>query len=259
MTTPEFVIDVMREQDLRYYLIQDSEYRTMYQQWQPISLEESVARFERFIKNCSTNSIFRINLFGTNERLKDGTPKRDGLTYEVMITESLRDKKQEQPQYQQAGMNGFDGYVDKAYNAGSMGAIDLDRYLSSKDEILKLQLRIQQLEMENRYLTDRNTRDLESLRKEYEAKNSKEEKIMGIAGQFFPMIMGGGGQSPMNGITEEPETMEKISSTKEKVINAVNELMAHDPNFVKNIQALSKLCKESPAIYKIAVEKLNSL
>ena len=67
MTTPEFVIDVMREQDLRYYLIQDAEYRTMYQQWQPISLEESVARLERFIKNCSTNSIFRINLFATNE------------------------------------------------------------------------------------------------------------------------------------------------------------------------------------------------
>jgi hypothetical protein len=258
MTTPEFVIDVMREQDLRYYLIQDAEYRTMYQQWQPISLEEAVARLERFIKNCSTNSIFRINLFATNERLKDGTPKRDGLTYEVMITESLRDKKQEQQQFQQAPINGFEGYVDKAYNAGSMGAIDLDRYLSSKDEILKLQLRIQQLEMENRYLTDRNARELESLRKEYEAKNSKEEKIMGIAGQFFPMIMGGM-QSPMNGITEEPETMEKISTTKEKVINAVNELMAHDPNFVKNIQSLAKLCKENPTIYKIAVEKLNSL
>lgn len=259
MTTPEFVIDVMREQDLRYYLIQDAEYRTMYQQWQPIALQEAISRLERFIKNCSTNSIFRINLFSTNERLKDGTPKRDGLTYEVMITESLRDKKQE-PQYQQQQpIQGFEGYVDKAYNAGSMGAIDLDRYLTSKDEILKLQLRIQQLEMENRYLSDKNTRDMESLRKEYEAKNSKEEKIMGIAGQFFPMIMGAGTQSPMNGITEEPETMEKISTTKEKVITAVNELMAHDPNFVKNIQSLAKLCKESPVIYKLAVEKLNNL
>ena len=166
MTTPEFVIDVMREQDLRYYLIQDAEYRTMYQQWQPISLEEAVARLQRFIKNCSTNSIFRINLFATNERLKDGTPKRDGLTYEVMITESLRDKEKEQPQFHQQPIQGFDGYVEKAYSAGSMGAIDLDRYLSSKDEILKLQLRIQQLEMENRYLTDKNARDLESLRKE---------------------------------------------------------------------------------------------
>ena len=259
MTTPEFVIDVMREQDLRYYLIQDAEYRTMYQQWQPISLEEAVARLQRFIKNCSTNSIFRINLFATNERLKDGTPKRDGLTYEVMITESLRDKEKEQPQFQGQPINGFDGYVEKAYSAGSMGAIDLDRYLSSKDEILKLQLRIQQLEMENRYLTDKNARDLESLRKEYDGKNSKEEKIMGIASQLFPMIMGGGQQSPMNGITEEPETMEKISTTKEKVIGAVNELMAYDPNFVKNIQSLAKLCKENPTIYKIAVEKLNSL
>jgi hypothetical protein len=53
--------------------------------------------------------------------------------------------------------------------------------------------------------------------------------------------------------------MEKISTTKEKVIGAVNELMAHDPNFVKNIQSLAKLCKENPTIYKIAVEKLNSL
>lgn len=259
MTSPEFIMEVMREQDLRYFTILDSEYRLQYQQWQPISLEESVARLKRFIDNCSVNSIFRINLYSTNERLKDGSPKRDGLTYEVMITESLRDKQRVTDNPQQTPMMGFDQFVDKAYSAGSMGAIDLDRYLTTKDQILQLQLKIQQLEMEKKYIEDKAVRDLETLRNEYERKSSKEEKIMGIASQFFPMIVGGG-QSPMNGIVE-PQIENNMTNTtetpKDKVIKAINTLMASDPNFVRNIEKLAKLAQEKPMVYKMAVEQLN--
>lgn len=260
MTSPQFIMDIMREQDLRYFTIVDSEYRLQYQQWQPISLEESVSRLKKFIDHCSTNTMFRINLYPTNERLKDGTPKRDGLSYEVMITESLREKDRavEGMQNQNTPMMGFDQYVDKAYNAGSMGAIDLDRYLTTKDEILRLQLRIQQLEMEKKYIEDKAARDLEALRNEHERKSSKEERIMGIASQFFPMVMGGG-QSPMNGF--EPEIIEHMTqpsvTPKDKIINSVNKLMTLDPNFVRNIEKLAKLAEEKPMVYKMAVEQLN--
>ena len=258
MTSPQFIMDIMREQDLRYFTIVDSEYRLQYQQWQPISLEESIARLKKFIDHCSINTMFRINLYSTNERLKDGTPKRDGLSYEVMITESLREKQNISEAQSQTPMMGFDQYVDKAYNAGSMGAIDLDRYLTSKDQILQLQLKIQQLEMEKKYIEDKSARDLEALRNEYERKNSKEERIMGIASQFFPMVMGGN-QSPMNGLdVEELPTMNKTTETpKDKVVKSINFLMQHDPDFVRNIAKLAELAEKKPMVYKMAVEQLN--
>lgn len=258
MTSPEFIIDVMREQDLRYFTIVDSEYRLQYQQWQPISLEESITRLKKFIDHCSTNTIFRISLYNTNERLKDGTPKRDGLTYEVMITESLREKQKMAEIPSQTPMMGLDGYVDKAYSAGAMGAIDLDRYLSTKDQILQLQLKIQQLEMEKKYIEDKSARDLENLRNEYERKSSKEERIMGIASQFFPMMVGGN-QSPMNGFDTDTDVImdKKTETPKDKVVKSINFLMQHDPDFVINISKLAELAEKKPMVYKMAVQQLN--
>ena len=175
-----------------------------------------------------------------------------------MLFRSLREKQNISEAQSQTPMMGFDQYVDKAYNAGSMGAIDLDRYLTSKDQILQLQLKIQQLEMEKKYIEDKSARDLEALRNEYERKNSKEERIMGIASQFFPMVMGGN-QSPMNGLdVEELPTMNKTTETpKDKVVKSINFLMQHDPDFVRNIAKLAELAEKKPMVYKMAVEQLN--
>ena len=60
MTTPEFVIQTMREMDARFFTIHDTNYRLVYHQWQNISLDESVKRFQNFVDNAAINSFFNV-------------------------------------------------------------------------------------------------------------------------------------------------------------------------------------------------------
>ena len=255
MTTPEFVMDTMREMDCKYFTIHDPNYRLMYQSWQNLPIEQVVGRFKKFVDSLSTNTLFRVTIYESNERLKNGEPKHDGMSYEVMKTDSLRDAPQESHSAEQ-GMGGFDGFVHKAYNAGSMGAIDLDRYLSSKDEILGLKLQIQQLQNEIRYLQDKHNMELQMVRREYEDKLSSDRKIEGVIGAVLPHMggmfgMGGNGINGINGV-------EAPASPKEKVLAAINELMKLDPDFVNNITALAELAKSKPMVYKMAVQQLKN-
>jgi len=83
--------------------------------------------------------------------------------------------------------------------------------------------------------------------------------------------------TPMNGIgTEIDQQVEQnIQSMKtvqtqapqatqgderqRKVVNAVNELITHDPVFPENIAKLAELAKRNPGIYKMAVQYLKTL
>lgn len=46
---------------------------------------------------------------------------------------------------------------------------------------------------------------------------------------------------------------------KDKIINAVNTLVKHDPNFANNISKLAELVVKNKFIYQQAVNKLKSL
>lgn len=264
MVNPKFVINAMREMDLRYFVIEDQSGNVMYHNWQTLSLDKSVERLENFIKNCSTNSSFVVFLYKSNERLKNGEPtaKNQGLRYEVWVDEPLENDRNlgingiGEPQYSPLG--NLSGIAESMYRVGSMGSVGLDTYLSTKDEIMSLKLKIQQLEMENKYLVDKHEKELESVKKDYEDKLSSDRKIEGIIGSVLPAIGLGGGMAGITGLNQNAQ-MEKEKTSKEKVIDAVNVLLQSDPDFVENITKLAKLAKSNPTIYKIAVEQLNKL
>lgn len=46
---------------------------------------------------------------------------------------------------------------------------------------------------------------------------------------------------------------------KNQIVNAINTLVKHDPNFAENIQKLAELCVKNKFIYDQAVKKLKSL
>jgi len=46
---------------------------------------------------------------------------------------------------------------------------------------------------------------------------------------------------------------------KNTIVNAINTLVKHDPNFAENIQKLAELCVKNKFIYDQAVKKLKSL
>ena len=258
MTTPEFVISTIKEMDARYFTIHDTNYRLVYHQWQNVSVDETVKRFKNFCDNSATNSIFNVSLYTSNQRLKNGEPKEEGLNFEVQIPNKI-----EQVEEKRSGIGSpydITGFAGDMYQAGRTGAIDLQTYLSAKDEIMKLNMEIQQLKMENRYLQDKCNSDIERTRREYEDKLSSDKKIEGVIGAVLPHLGFGAqtlGLNGINGITTQVE--QEVMTTKDKVINAVNVLIKNDPNFAENIEKLAKLVVEKPSIYQMAVNQLNSL
>jgi len=259
MTTPEFVISTMKEMDAKYFTIHDTNFRLVYHQWQNVTIDEAIKRFKNFCENAATNSIFNVGVYQSNLRLKNGEPKEEGLSFEIQIPnkiEQVDDRKT-------IGMGSpydITGFAGDLYQAGTKGAIDLQTYLAAKDEIMKLNMEIQQLKMENRYLTDRTTSEMDRLRREYDEKLSSDKKIEGVIGAVLPHLGLGAtnlGLSGINGIGTQVE--QEVMNTKDKVINAVNVLIKNDPNFATNIEKLAKLVVDKPTIYAMAVQQLNSL
>jgi hypothetical protein len=268
MVNPKFVINAMREMDLRYFAIEDQSGNVMYHQWQTLSLEKSIERLENFIKNCSTNSSFVVYLYKSNERLKNGEPtaKNQGMRYEVWVDEpfendrnmGIRGMDNQQNNQYGSQFGNLTGIAESMYRVGSMGSVGLETYLGTKDEIMSLKLKIQQLEMENRYLEDKYAKEIESIKKDYEDKLSSDKKIEGIIGSVLPAMGFGGGMAGIMGLTQNAQ-MEKEKTTKEKVIDAINILLESDPDFVDNITKLAQLSQSNPTIYKVAVQQLNKL
>lgn len=273
MVAPSFIIDTMKELDYRYFTILDSNYNIVYQMFQPVSLDESVKRMKKFLENASS-AMYRIHIYPTNEKLKNGEPKSQGFQYEVMLTESLKSDKENTndfdvtAQLNQGMGNPNQQYVDSLLTNGNsmMGGVGLDRYLGEKDKIMELQLRIQQLEMEKKYLEEKLERRESELKKDFESQLSTENRIQGIINNVLPTFMNGFQQAPMNGVGATHPDVEQSKNNamnqpnpKEKVINAVNTLMKLDDKFPENIEKLAKLIQEKPAIYQMAVQYLNSL
>jgi hypothetical protein len=260
MTTPEFIINTMKEMDCKYFTIHDTSHRLVYHQWQNIGIEESVRRFQNFVDNAATNSMFEVSIYHSNLRLKNGDAKEEGMTFELMITEKQKAQNDRMGGYGNDPLSNIQGLADNMYSAGSKGAIDLTTYLASKDEIMVLRMEIQQLKMENRYIQDKCNGDIERIRREYEERLSSDKKIEGVIGAVLPHIGLGAnalGLSGINGIGTQIE--QEVMTTKDKVISSVNVLIKVDPNFAENIEKLAKLAQDKPMIYKAAVQQLNSL
>ena len=266
MINPNFIAETMKDMDMRFFQVEDNYGRTVYQQFQNISLEEAIKRYKKFIENCSTNSSFNITLYQTNERLRNGRPKEEGMTYEVLVTEN-KPQSERRPidgYYGRGGgmgMGNVDEIAEMTYRAGSMGAIDLDRYLSAQNEITRLNMEVAQLRMDKKYLEDKHDMEMERIKREYEDKLGSDRKIEGIVGTILPHLGLGGmtgegiagiGINGISGVTEN-------AAPKERILAAVNQLIKLDPNFPDNIERLAALAKSKPAIYQLAVKQLNDL
>jgi hypothetical protein len=255
MVNPNFIKDTMREMDCRFFQIEDAYGRTMYHQWQNVSLDEAIQRFQRFVDSCALNSSFRVSIYTSSEKFKNGEPKESGMSYEVMITEpSKKDNTISGFQNQNNSMNGDPmGIAEKMYNVGSMGAIGLDQYLASKQSEMGYMLEIQNLKNEIRYLTDKHGMEMERLRRDHEDAIASDRKIEGIIGTVLPTLGLGGGFGmagvPIGSVQDD---------SKRKVIDCVNKLLKVDPDFPDNIEKLCILAENKPTVYKMAVQQLNS-
>lgn len=254
----DFIKDTMREQDLRFFVIRDSEYRIQYEQMQPVSMDESLKRFDNFFSNAR-NSIYHAFVYKGNQKKVDGQPKGVPYEYEIMLTDSIKEREN----VPLSGMMGYGG-------SGAQG-VPLDNFLNSKDEIMNLKLQVMRLEMEKGQMKDTYEREIERMKSDHEKSMSSESRIQGIVGQIAPMF-GFGGSNTINGIAgvmagmpqEVINNIEHLSTNdmdtqKERVIAAVNQLVKLDTNFAENLELLVNLAKNKPAVYKQAVSILKSM
>jgi len=264
MINPNFIAESMRDMDMRFFQVEDNYGRTVYQQFQNISLDESIKRYKKFIENCSVNSSFNITLYQSNERLRNGRPKEEGMTYEVLVTDN-KPKENNRPIdgfYGRGHMGNVDEIAEMTYRAGSMGAIDLDRYLSAQNEITRLNMEVAQLKMDKKYLEDKHELEIDRIKRDYEEKLGSDRKLEGIIGTVLPHLgLGGMGAEGIAGIPMNGIGMGSVTETspKERILSAVNQLIKVDPNFPENIEKLAHLAKTKPAIYQMAVKQLNEL
>jgi hypothetical protein len=271
MVNPNYIVQQMKELDYKFYVVEDMAGNSVTHNWQTLTIDKAVERFKNFLENCAVGSSFVVYLYQTNDRNKsNGLPSTRNipLRFECYINEPYAKKSIADNSDRNLGINGMDlnptGIAESMYRAGAMGSIGLDTFIGAKDEILALKLKIQQLEMENRYLSDKHESEIRRLTKEYEDKLTSDKKIEGIIGSVLPAMGFGGsgiagfGTASVDNTINNTNTMEKETS-KEKVIKAINVLLEKDANFVENITKLAELSKKNPAVYQIAVKHLNSL
>jgi hypothetical protein len=184
-----------------------------------------------------------------------------------MLTDSIKAPEDKAPinnPPQAVGFNGIDAMGTVMTQGGMMGGVGLDRYLGEKDRIMELQLKIQQLEMDKRYLEEKLERREAELRREYEGQLSSEAKIQGIIQNVLPTFMNGfTGNAPLNGIPQTEAENKPMENTKDnqtqRIISSVNKLIKLDDNFAYNIEKLAALREKNPAMYEQAVKMLNAM
>lgn len=259
MVKQEFVTNVMQEQDLRYFAVLNPNLEMVYTSFQPLDLATAQKRLQSFFDSAQSG-VYYVKLYSNNKLKADGSPRGDGLTFEIMINPSLKEKEPLPPMPGDSGMGGMGGSPTNAW---------LDRFLGSKDNLSELRMELIKHQLQADH--DRKVRELEEAHKKAieEKENRWEERIMGIASSLAPdLLKSFGGGKPMNGVGEaEPETKTETNNNpnmneeqkKQRILTALNTLVSLDPNFADNLEKLAKLAKSNPAVYRQAVTMLNSL
>lgn len=251
MIAPDFLLDIMKDLDAKYFRVYNMDYGRMYENFQQVSLNEAQKRMEDFFKRAGDGS-YRVVLFKNNALKANGQPKEEGFEYEVVKSASLQD---DSPKTQ--GMAGMD------FQGGYMGAVDMPTHLASKDQIMELRLQLLAKDNEIARLQDK----IEDLSRKHETEIANAKNPQELIKQVAPSILGAvqgldlssfgkKPQSPMNGVEE---TMEQTQSKQALMVQAVNKLIKLDPEFADNICKLAELAERNPSVYKMAVEQLKSL
>lgn len=253
MIAPDFLLDIMKDLDTRYFRIYNMDYGRLFENFQQVSISDAQRRMQDFFKRAGDGS-YRVLLYKNNGLKVNGQPKEEGFEHEVIKSASLIDEK---PRNQ--GMGGME------FNAGYMGAVDMPTHLASKDQIMELRLQLLSKDNEIARLQDR----IEDLKTKHDVEISNAKNPQELIKQVAPSILGAiqgldlssfgkKPQAPMNGV----DTMEQPTNTQSKqvqMVQAINKLIKHDPNFADNISKLAELAERNPTVYKMAVQQLNSL
>jgi len=181
MTNPEYVIEFMQENDFRYWTVSNSFDREINRQFQDMSLEESVRKMKRFLKN--NTGFHRIKLFQTNEVMRGGKPRSEPAMFEVTISgKEFEDKPKHSEGAPISGMTSI--------NPSPQGAIvGVDQYLNIHNVNAELKAENEKLKMQLDYMQQNHEKELENLRREMDSKIKEAQDSNAMFGQGISMLM----------------------------------------------------------------------
>lgn len=237
MTNKDYILQQARDNQAKSFFIKDSRGNYVHQSDAPNTLEGKYKELENFLNNHT--GVFEVQL--RNTAGKGMLPNGKNVMQNILIGEySVLLEKREEPKISgmdfMQGINGFE--IMRSYE---------NEKQNLKDQLseLRLQMMLDKQNAENKI------RDLEN---QLQQAKSSDNKIMGYLSKFSDVIAPVSTR-PINGTSETTTA----SPQKEKIIQAVNKLMALDDNFAENISKLADLAERSPAIYSQAQTMLNQM
>ena len=237
-TKIEYIYKLMKDQNINCFCIYDVKDTLLYNQKNvQFSVEKSIQEIEEFLQY--NKGTFRIELRDDPDKNKPGV---DLCSYSVINVEENR------PNESITGP----GIVTPGMFGVPTGN-DFFALLQQREQELR-QAHAEGLAKTMEHLREKHELTLKLMAKDAEIQNAKgQDNFQQIAMAGLQSLLGGGMNVGVSGIGDSAQ------SDNERINSAVRTLLKLDPNFVDNIESLSKLALEKPSIYKMAVNQLNLL
>lgn len=184
MTNPEYILEFMRDNDMRFYTVVNTFDRETVRKFEDRSLDDAIRDMKRFLKN--NTGFHRIYLFQNNEILRGGKPKANPAIFEVSIQgNEFREEKTEEP----TASRGLAGQLTAPSPSPSGAIVGVDQYLSIHAINSELKTENEKLKMQLDYMKQNSERELEQLRREMETKIKEAQDSNQMFSQGLGMIM----------------------------------------------------------------------
>lgn len=181
MTNPEYILEFMRDNDMRFYTVSNTFERETVRKFEDRTLDDAIADMKRFLKN--NTGFHRIYLYQSNEILRGGKPKGNPAIFEVSIKGDEFKEKTNEPT-PMAGAN----YMP-ASPSPSGAIVGVDQYLSVHQINADLKTENEKLKMQLEYIKNNHERELEQLRRDMEAKIKEAQDSNQMFSQGLGLIM----------------------------------------------------------------------
>jgi len=185
MTNPEYILEFMRDNDMRFYTISNTFDREPVREFEDRSLDDAIREMKRFLKN--NTGFHRIYLFQTNEILRGGKPKGNPAIFEVSVQgNEFREDKPEETKTP-VGLAGQLTAPSPSPSGGYCGRRSVFKYTPGKRGSKKPEN--EKLKMQLEYMKQNHERELEQLRRDMDGKIKEAQDSNQMFSQGLGLIM----------------------------------------------------------------------
>jgi hypothetical protein len=184
MTNPEYILEFMRDNDMRFYTISNTFDRETVRKFEDRSLDDAIREMKRFLKN--NTGFHRIYLFQTNEILRGGKPKGNPAIFEVSVQGN--EFREDKPEETKTPV-GLTGQMNAPSPSPSGAIVGVDQYLNIHQINADLKTENEKLKMQLDYMKQNHERELEQFRRDMDSKIKEAQDSNQMFSQGLGFIM----------------------------------------------------------------------